>query len=227
MRATLPAVLMAAHSAARAYHIGQPGAKWGPAEVAQWRSERVKSRSYEDDVVKALDPLRASFDVVEYGAITYDGPIAHALYAVKTKDWDGAKPSALAKAARDGEDSEPGTIPDGFYLCGDEQNPRLDFQRAVNAPASPVARIAPADPDGTIIGSPVVDDGVILYDYAALGLCGGVTNAKFTTTTEVYPDSPKATDELCNLGQVAAIKSALDSPRVNRGRWASSSASPG
>ncbi|KAH8066037.1 hypothetical protein JL722_432 [Aureococcus anophagefferens] len=222
MRATLPAVLMAAHSAARAYHIGQPGAKWGPAEVAQWRSERVKSRSYEDDVVKALDPLRASFDVVEYGTITYDGPIAHALYAVKTKDWDGAKPSVLvtggvhgyetsgAKAARDGEDSEPGTIPDGFYLCGDEQNPRLDFQRAVNAGVAEVTHIAPADPDGTIIGSPVVDDGVILYDYAALGLCGGVTNAKFTTTTEVYPDSPKATDELCNLGQVAAIKSALD-----------------
>ena len=319
MRASLPAVLMAAHSAARAYHIGQPGAKWGPAEVAQWRSERVKSRSYEDDVVKALDPLRASFDVVEYGAITYDGPIAHALYAVKTKDWDGAKPSVLvtggvhgyetsgvhgalrflatdalayaakglnvvvapcvspwgyehiqrwnpdavdpnrsfkrgdaaacgsqeaaglvrllascgvaqwachvdlhettdtdetefrvAKAARDGEDSEPGTIPDGFYLCGDEQNPQLDFQRAVNAGVAEVTHIAPADPDGTIIGSPVVDDGVILYDYAALGLCGGVTNAKFTTTTEVYPDSPKATDELCNLGQVAAITSALD-----------------
>ena len=319
MRATLPAVLMAAHSAARAYHIGQPGAKWGPAEVAQWRSERVKSRSYEDDVVKALDPLRASFDVVEYGTITYDGPIAHALYAVKTKDWDGAKPSVLvtggvhgyetsgvhgalrflatdalayaakglnvvvapcvspwgyehiqrwnpdavdpnrsfkrgdaaacgsqeaaglvrllescgvaqwachvdlhettdtdetefrvAKAARDGEDSEPGTIPDGFYLCGDEQNPQLDFQRAVNAGVAKVTHIAPADPDGTIIGSPVVDDGVILYDYTALGLCGGVTNAKFTTTTEVYPDSPKATDELCNLGQVAAITSALD-----------------
>ncbi len=44
----------------------------------------------------------------------------------------------------------------------------------------------------------------------ALGLCGGVTNAPLTTTTEVYPDSPKATDELCNLGQVAAITSALD-----------------
>ena len=319
MRATLPAVLMAAHSAARAYHIGQPGAKWGPAEVAQWRSERVKSRSYEDDVVKALDPLRASFDVVQYGTTTYDGPIAHALYAVKTKDWDGAKPSVLvtggvhgyetsgvhgalrflatdalayaarglnvvvapcvspwgyehiqrwnpdavdpnrsfkrgdaaacgsqeaaglvrllescgvaqwachvdlhettdtdetefrvAKAARDGEDSEPGTIPDGFYLCGDEQNPQLDFQRAVNAGVAEVTHIAPADPDGTIIGSPVVDDGVILYDYTALGLCGGVTNAPLTTTTEVYPDSPKATDELCNMGQVAAITSALD-----------------
>ena len=117
---------------------------------------------------------------------------------------------AQAKAARDGEDSEPGTIPDGFYLCGDEQNPQLDFQRAVNAGVAEVTHIAPADPDGTIIGSPVVDDGVILYDYTALGLCGGVTNAKFTTTTEVYPDSPKATDELCNLGQVAAITSALD-----------------
>ena len=73
-----------------------------------------------------------------------------------------------------------------------------------------VTHIAPADPDGTIIGSPVVDDGVILYDYTALGLCGGVTNAPLTTTTEVYPDSPKATDELCNMGQVAAITSALD-----------------
>jgi hypothetical protein len=48
----------------------------------------------------------------------------------------------------------------------------------------------------------VIDDGLIAYDYTALGLCGGVTNAPLTTTTEVYPDSPKATDELCNLGQV-------------------------
>ena len=51
---------------------------------------------------------------------------------------------------------------------------------------------------------------MIAYDYTALGLCGGVTNAKLTTTTEVYPDSPKATDELCNLGQVASVTSALD-----------------
>ena len=48
----------------------------------------------------------------------------------------------------------------------------------------------------------MIDDGLIAYDYTALGLCGGVTNAPLTTTTEVYPDSPKATDELCNLGQV-------------------------
>ena len=318
MRSVLPLV-MAAHTSARAYHIGTPGVKWGPSEVAQWRRERTKSRSYEEDVVGALEPLREAFQVVEYGRLAYEGA-EHRLFAVKSRDWTASRPSVLvtggvhgyetsgvhgalrflaggqaaayearglnilvapcvspwgyervqrwnpdavdpnrsfcrgdaagcgsqeaaslvallescgvdtwachvdlhettdtdetefrvAKAARDGETSEPGTIPDGFYLCGDERNPRLDFQKAVIAGVRAVTHVAPADPDGTIIGSPVVDDGVILYDYSALGLCGGVTNAPLTTTTEVYPDSPKATDELCNLGQVAAITAALD-----------------
>jgi len=30
------------------------------------------------------------------------------------------------------------------------------------------------------------------------------------TTTEVYPDSPKATAEVCNRAQVAAIRGGLD-----------------
>ena len=42
------------------------------------------------------------------------------------------------------------------------------------------------------------------------GLCGGQTNARWTTTTEVYPDSPNATAEICNQAQVAVIFSALD-----------------
>jgi hypothetical protein len=82
-----------------AYHIGTPGKKWGSSEVDQWRSERVKSRSYLTDVVSALDPLRDSFDVVQYGQLDYDsvdgGKIDHALFAVKTKDWDAKKPSVL------------------------------------------------------------------------------------------------------------------------------------
>ena len=53
-------------------------------------------------------------------------------------------------------------------------------------------------------------DGVILYDYTALGLCGGVTDAPLTTTTEVYPDSEKATAEECNRAQVESVLSALD-----------------
>lgn len=115
-----------------------------------------------------------------------------------------------AKAARDGEVFEPGEIPDGFYLCGDAQNPQLAFQNAVNLAVAEVTHIAPSDAKGEIIGSPVVSPGVILYDYKALGLCAGITDARFTTTTEVYPDSPRATPEQCNAAQVAAVCSAID-----------------
>ena len=115
-----------------------------------------------------------------------------------------------ALAARDGKAYEPGEIPDGFYLCGDSENPQLDFQNAVNDAVSKVTHIAPSDANGEIIGSTVVAPGVILYDYTALGLCAGATDARFTTTTEVYPDSPRATPEQCNAAQVAAVCAAID-----------------
>jgi len=114
-----------------------------------------------------------------------------------------------AKAARDGEVFVPGEIPDGFYLCGDEQNPQLDFQSAVNLAVAVVTHIAPSDAKGEIIGTKVVAPGVILYDYKALGLCAGMTDARFTTTTEVYPDRPRATPEICNAAQVAAVRAAI------------------
>ena len=44
----------------------------------------------------------------------------------------------------------------------------------------------------------------------ALGLCAGVTNAPYATTTEVYPDSPQADGAQCNAAQVVAISAALD-----------------
>jgi len=114
-----------------------------------------------------------------------------------------------AKAARDGEVFVPGEIPDGFYLCGDEQNAQLDFQSAVNLAVAEVTHIAPSDAKGEIIGTKVVAPGVILYDYKALGLCAGMTDARFTTTTEVYPDRPRATPEICNAAQVAAVRAAI------------------
>lgn len=115
-----------------------------------------------------------------------------------------------ALAARDGKPFVPGTIPDGFYLVGDAKNPQLDFQRAINAAVAKVTHIAPSDDKGEIIGSKVVAPGVILYDYKALGLCAGMTDARFTTTTEVYPDSPRATPAQCNAAQVAAVCAAID-----------------
>ena len=115
-----------------------------------------------------------------------------------------------ALAARDGKDYEPGTIPDGFYLCADARNPQPAFQQAVNAEVAKVTHIAPADPDGTIIGSEVTAPGVIEYDYRALGLCAGITDASYTTTTEVYPDSPRATPQQCNDAQAAAVRAGID-----------------
>jgi hypothetical protein len=73
-----------------------------------------------------------------------------------------------------------------------------------------VTHIAPADPDGTIIGSPVVAPGVIEYPLVRWGLCAGITAARYRTTTEVYPDSPRATPEQCNAAQAAAVCAAID-----------------
>jgi hypothetical protein len=120
-----------------------------------------------------------------------------------------------ALAARDGKPYEPGTIPDGFYLCADSANPQPEFQQAVIAAAAKVTHIAPADADGTIIGSPVVAPGVIEYPLADWGLCAGVTAARFRTTTEVYPDSPRATPEQCNAAQAAAVCAAIDFALAN------------
>jgi hypothetical protein len=50
-----------------------------------------------------------------------------------------------------------------------------------------------------------------------LGLCTGVTDAQYTSTTEVYPDSPKVTDDDCNRAQVAAVRGALDFVLAARG----------
>ncbi|MCL9780612.1 M14 family metallocarboxypeptidase [Vibrio sp. S4M6] len=115
-----------------------------------------------------------------------------------------------ALAARDGEAYIEGTIPDGFYTVGDSQNPVPEFQKAVIDSVKRVTHIAPADENGELIGSPMVQFGVINYPMKELGLCGGMTNCAYTTTTEVYPDSPKVTDDECNDAQVAAIIGALN-----------------
>ncbi|GLT17855.1 peptidase [Vibrio zhanjiangensis] len=115
-----------------------------------------------------------------------------------------------ALAARDGVNFIPGTIPDGFYTVGNSENPQPEFQTAVIQSVSRVMHIAPQDDQGEIIGSPVVQEGVINYPMVKLGLCGGMTQCVYGTTTEVYPDSPNVTAEQCNQAQVAAIVGGLD-----------------
>ena len=115
-----------------------------------------------------------------------------------------------ALAARDGKPSEPGIIPDGFYLVDDAENPQPEFQSAIIDAVSKVTHIAPADDKNQIIGSAVVAPGVIRYPMRELGLCAGISGARYTTTTEVYPDSPRATAEQCNAAQVAAVCAAIE-----------------
>lgn len=116
----------------------------------------------------------------------------------------------VAKNARDGKDEELTEIPDGFYGVGDTENPCPEFQKAIIDSVRKVTHIAPPDSDGRIIGEPLEQEGVINYPLKKLSLCAGFSNAKFTTTTEVYPDSPKVTDAICIDAQVAAIKGGLD-----------------
>jgi hypothetical protein len=115
-----------------------------------------------------------------------------------------------ALAARDGKPSEPGIVPDGFYLVDDSENRQPDFQNAIIAAVAKVTHIAPADDKNEIIGSPLVAPGVIEYPLRELGLCAGITGARFTTTTEVYPDSPRVTAQQCNDAQVAAVCAAIE-----------------
>jgi hypothetical protein len=115
-----------------------------------------------------------------------------------------------AVAARDGTAYIPGVIPDGFYLVDDSEAPNPAFQQAVLAAVEKVTHIAEADDRGEIIGSPMVARGVINYPLESLGLCGSLTCAPCRTTTEVYPDSPRATAAQCNAAQVAAVCAGLD-----------------
>lgn len=115
-----------------------------------------------------------------------------------------------ALAARDGRPHVPGVIPDGFYLVGDAANPQLEFQQAIIAAVSRITPIAEADTDGCLIGTPVAAPGVILYPLKELGLCAGMTRARHTTTTEVYPDSPRTTPAQCNEAQALAVRAAIE-----------------
>jgi len=115
-----------------------------------------------------------------------------------------------AKGERDGKAEEWSEIPDGFYVVGDTDNPQADFQKAIIESVSKVTHIAKADENGNIIGAPLEQEGVINYDVKKLMLCAGFSDAAYTTTTEVYPDSPRATPETCVDAQVAAVAGGLN-----------------
>lgn len=283
---------------------------WGQTEKTGWLKEQTIKRSYLKEVVSKIEELKASFDIVLYGNLSYDSNM-YPLYFVRSQQFDSSKKTVLitggvhgyetsgvhgalafmsreaqkysdsfnficapcispwayetinrwnpkaidpnrsfypdspaeecrlflnavsgieifahfdlhettdtdntifrpALEKRDGKHQEFSEIPDGFYVVGDTRNPQKEFQKAIIESVRKVTHIAPADENGNIICVPLEDDGVINYDMKNLFLCGGFSGAQFSTTTEVYPDSPKVTDANCVDAQVASIRGGLD-----------------
>ena len=180
--------------------------------VSPWAYERINRWNYD-----AIDPnrnfrpdgpAREATALIEWVRSAASDYLLH-IDLHETTDSDETE-FRLALSARDGVAFEPGTIPDGFYLVADSEDPQLAFQQAVISAVGQVTHIAPADDRGEIIGSPVIAQGVIAYPLAQLALCPSITNARFKTTTEVYPDSPRVSPEDCVRAQVTATCAALD-----------------
>jgi len=182
---------------------------WGYERVNRWNFDAVDpNRNFRAD-----GPAREATALIEL-IRSIDTPFLMHIDLHETTDSDESE-FRPAKQSRDGEAFEPGLIPDGFYLVDDSGNRQPDFQKAVIAAVEKVTHIAPPDANGEIIGSPVVAHGVIEYPLTELGLCGSITGAKYTTTTEVYPDSPRTSPEECVEAQVAAVVAALDYALAN------------
>ena len=71
--------------------------------------------------------------------------------------------------------------------------------------------LAPANARGEIIDCPCTQEGVSVVAALACGLCSGITNAVYATTTEVYPDSETnpMTAQQCVTVQVTAVTAGL------------------
>ncbi|MDY0981260.1 MULTISPECIES: M14 family metallopeptidase [Stenotrophomonas] len=180
--------------------------------VCPWGYERIQRWNHD-----AIDPNRSFRDggrIVETASLMHwvaarnDDLLVH-LDLHETTDSD-AHEFDPALASRDGKPWHPETIPDGFYVIGNSENPEPAFQRALIAAVAPITHIAPADAQGNLVGLPLQSPGVVWGESRSIGACAGFTSARFATTTEVYPDSPRTTPTECNAAQVAAVRAGLD-----------------
>lgn len=180
--------------------------------VSPWAYERCSRWNYD-----AVDPNRqfhAEGRSAEAAALTElvlplrKSVLVHIdLHETTDSDHTEFRP---ALAARDGLPLIFKHIPDGFYLVSDTANSCPAFQNAIIESVSKVTHIAPSDENGLIMLHNTIGPGVIELSNRDNNMCSTVTEAKFTTTTEVYPDSKKTNPDECVQAQVASIKSALD-----------------
>jgi hypothetical protein len=76
------------------YPIGTPGKKWGDGEKAEWLARQSVKRSYSEEVLEKLLPLKEQFRIRQYGALTFS-PDKYPLYTVRTPGWDPGKANIL------------------------------------------------------------------------------------------------------------------------------------
>jgi len=177
---------------------------WGYETINRWNPAALDpNRSFYAD-----SPSEEAAALMNYLSSEKLNPVAH-IDLHETTDTDNTE-FRPALAARDALKHENWHIPDGFYTVGDTEKPVPDFQTSIIKSVEKITHIAPPDIDGGIIGEALQQWGVINYAAKALGLCMGMSEARFVTTTEVYPDSPKVNDEDCINAQVAAVTGGLD-----------------
>ncbi|MDN3651801.1 M14 family metallocarboxypeptidase [Thalassotalea ponticola] len=177
---------------------------WGYETINRWNESAIDpNRSFYSDS-PAPESEQAMAFVHQLGQVFLLHIDLH-----ETTDSDNSE-FRPALAARDAIVQKTWNIPDGFYLVADSDRPEPQLQKAIIDEVAKVTHIALADEQNKLIGVDLEQFGVINYAAKKLGLCMGLTNAPYVTTTEVYPDSPKVDDENCILAQVAAITGALD-----------------
>ncbi len=177
---------------------------WGYETINRWNNKAIDpNRSFYPN-----SPAQESAALISF-INDLDVDIAMHIDLHETTDTDNSE-FRPALAARDAIEQKNWNIPDGFYLVGDSTKPEPAFQRAINQAVAKVTHIAPEDKNGKLIGVDIEQFGVINYAARELGLCMGLTDAPYVTTTEVYPDSPLVDDENCIKAQVAAITAAIN-----------------
>jgi len=177
---------------------------WGYERIHRWNMYAIDpNRSFREN-----SPAQEAAALMRLVAPMRDRFLMHIdLHETTDTDESEFRP---ALAARDGKPFEPCTIPDGFYLVTNSENPQLKFQQAIISAVEKITHIAPSDARGRLIGLSVISPGVIQLPMRQLGLCGAVTNARYATTTEVYPDTALTSPDECNAAQVIAVCAAID-----------------
>lgn len=184
---------------------------WGYETINRWNPDAVDpNRSFFSG-----SPSQEAAALMRFIASLGAVPMMH-IDLHETTDTDATE-FRPAKASRDGQLLDAFGVQDGFYLVGHTERPVPSFQRAIIEAVERVTHIAEPDERGHIIGVPLEQHGVINYDATRLGLCMGATDAPYTTTTEVYPDSPGMTGEICIQAQAAAVAGGLAYVLARRG----------